>query len=76
MLEGRLQLLDAWDAMQEHLRLVPPDPLAGHPALVARAVVWTNRQSGQNIVDTRLAPAYAAVGRALLLDELFLELNA
>jgi ABC-2 type transport system ATP-binding protein len=76
MREGRLQLLDAWDAMQEHLRLVPPDAMAGHSAPPANAVIWTNRQSGQQIVDTRLAPACASVGRALLLDELFLELNA
>ena len=76
MREGRLQLLDAWDAMQEHLRLVPPDALAGQPVMLAHAVIWTNRQSGQHIVDTRLAPTFSAMGRALLLDELFLELNA
>ena len=75
MREGRLQLLDAWDAMQEHLRLLPPAVLAGQPTLPAHAVIWTNRQSGQQIVDTRLAPAHSTSGRALLLDELFLELN-
>ncbi len=74
--EGRLQLLDAWDSMQEHLRLLPPDALVGQNAAPAHAVIWTNRQSDQQIVDTRLAPACAAVGRTLLLDELFLELNA
>jgi ABC-2 type transport system ATP-binding protein len=76
MREGRLQLLDAWDDMQEHLRLVAPDSPAGHDATLSKAVVWTNRQTGQRIVDTRLAPAYSVAGRALLLDELFLELNA
>ena len=44
--------------------------------VIGNAVIWTNRQSGQHIVDTRLAPTFSAMGRALLLDELFLELNA
>jgi ABC-2 type transport system ATP-binding protein len=74
--EGRLQLFDAWDAMQEHLRLVPPSA-AGHNGQEApRSVVWTNRQSGERVVDTRLDPQWAGVGRPMLLDELFLELNA
>lgn len=75
--EGRLQLVDAWDAMQEHLRLVPP-VTAGHQSGpgAALSLVWTNRQSGHRVVDTRLDPAWSGVGRALLLDELFVELNA
>ncbi len=81
--EGRLQLFDAWDAMQEHLRLVPPvaaqqsGQRAARSAMwPERSVVWTNRQSGYRVVDTRLDPAWEGVGRTLLLDELFLELNA
>jgi ABC-2 type transport system ATP-binding protein len=74
--EGRLQLFDAWDAMQEHLRLVPPSA-AGHNGQEApRSVVWTNCQSGERVVDTRLDSQWVGVGRALLLEELFLELNA
>ena len=74
--EGRLQLFDAWDAMQEHLRLVPPLTANQNGQGVSRSVVWTNRQSGERVVDTRLDPQWAEVGRALLLEELFLELNA
>jgi ABC-2 type transport system ATP-binding protein len=74
--EGRLQLFDAWDAMQEHLRLVPPVSAEQNGQGVSRSVVWTNRQSGERVVDTRLDPRWAELGRALLLEELFLELNA
>jgi ABC-2 type transport system ATP-binding protein len=74
--EGRLQLFDAWDAMQEHLRLVPPGAASDNGQAAPRSVVWTNRQSGERVVDTRLDPQWAGVGRALLLEELFLELNA
>ena len=74
--EGRLQLFDAWDAMQEHLRLVPPMVVDQKGHGDTRSVVWTNRLSGNRVVDTRLDPAWAGVGRSLLLDELFLELNA
>jgi ABC-2 type transport system ATP-binding protein len=74
--EGRLQLFDAWDAMQEHLRLVPPGAGGQNGKGVARSVVWTNRQSGERVVDIRLDPQWAEVGRPLLLEELFLELNA
>lgn len=74
--DGRLQLFDAWDAMQEHLRLVPPGAADQNAPGVSRSVVWTNRQSGERVVDTRLDPQWVGVGRALLLEELFLELNA
>lgn len=74
--EGRLQLFDDWDAIQEHLRLVPPVAAHQNGQQAARSVVWTNRQSGNRVVDTRLDPAWAGVGRSLLLDEFFLELNA
>jgi ABC-2 type transport system ATP-binding protein len=74
--DGRLQLFDAWDAMQEHLRLVPPSAAGENGQGVSRSVVWTNRQSGSRVVDTRLDPQWAGLGRPMLLDELFLELNA
>ena len=74
--DGRLQLFDAWDAMQEHLRLVPPPSASQGDKGAARAVVWTHRQSGHRLVDTRLDPAWVGAGRSLSLDELFLELNA
>lgn len=74
--DGRLQLLDAWDAIQEHLRLVPPVEASDAQAGIARGVVWTNRKTGQRVVDTRLESAWADAGRTLLLDELFLEFNA
>jgi ABC-2 type transport system ATP-binding protein len=74
--EGRLQLFDAWDAMQEHLRLVPPSAAGQNGQAVSRSVVWTNRQSGCRVVDSRLDEQWVGVGRPMLLDELFLELNA
>ncbi|SFU36831.1 ABC transporter ATP-binding protein [Pseudoduganella namucuonensis] len=67
--EGRLQLLDSWDAMLEHYRLAPPACEAP-----AGAVVWRGRASA--LIDTRRAPALADASRALTLDELFVELNA
>ncbi|KQV86699.1 hypothetical protein ASD15_29410 [Massilia sp. Root351] len=68
--EGRLQAYDSWDAMLEHYRLAPPgcDAPAG-------AVLWRSRASGQLLVDSRRAPHLAGAGRALALDELFMELN-
>jgi ABC-2 type transport system ATP-binding protein len=74
--EGRLQLFDAWDAMQEHLRLVPPASADQNGQRASSSVVWTNRQSGCRVVDSRLDPHWAGIGRPLLLDELFMELNA
>jgi ABC-2 type transport system ATP-binding protein len=71
--DGRLQLLDAWDAMQEHLRLVPTELL--EPG-AQRGVICTHPTSRQSVVDTRLDARWVDTGRALLLDELFLELNA
>jgi ABC-2 type transport system ATP-binding protein len=72
MRDGRLQLFDTWDAMLEHLRLVP---LTAHDVSPA-AVVCRNRVAAQCVVDTRIAPAWADSGRALTLDELFVEINA
>ena len=75
MREGRLQLFDAWDAMQEHMCLIPPDAMASLPA-APDAIIWTNQKTGQHIVDTRLTQEPVPAGRALSLDALFLELNA
>ena len=69
--EGRLQLFDAWDTLAESLRLVDDTE-----AVPAQALVSSNRQSNRCVVDVRRAPALAAVGAVLTLDELFLELNA
>ena len=74
--ERRLQLFDAWDTMQEHLRLIPPASAAQCDKGPARSVVWTNSQSGHRVVDTRLDAAWVGAGRSLSLDELFQELNA
>ncbi len=75
MREGRLQLFDAWDAMQEHLRLVPPGSAPQREKVDTRSVVWTNRQTGHRVVDCRVEPVWATEGRSLLLEELFLEFN-
>ena len=68
--QGKLQLVDSWDAMLECYRLVPQ--AMAHPP---EAVVHATR-GGQCLVDTRLAPALAEASRPLSLDELFLELNS
>lgn len=72
MREGRLQLFDTWDAMQEHFRLVPL-PILDAPK---SAVVCQNPRAGQCVIDTRLAPSLTEAGRVLSLDELFIELNS
>ena len=71
--DGRLQLLDAWDAMQEHLRLVPGEQVQGQ---ALNGLIWKNEKTGICVIDTRKDSSWAASGRSLLLDELFLELNA
>ena len=70
--QGRWQLFEAWDAMREHLRLVPL-PTLGLPAA---AVVCKNPAAGQCVIDTRLVPRWTDKGRVLSLDELFVELNS
>ncbi|MEI8326443.1 MAG: ABC transporter ATP-binding protein [Betaproteobacteria bacterium] len=70
--QGRLQLFEAWDAMLEHFRLIP-QPGSDLPRA---AVVCQNVAAAQCVIDTRLAPVWADKGRALSLDELFMELNS
>ncbi len=69
--EGRLQFFDAWDALAESLRRVDDTV-----AIPAQALVCRNPHTRRCVVDVRRAPSLAAVGAALTLDELFLELNA
>ncbi len=68
--DGRLQLFDAWDAMLEHLRLVPRDTSAIPPS----ALICKN--PAHCVIDTRHAPQWVNAGQALTLDELFVELNS
>jgi ABC-2 type transport system ATP-binding protein len=70
--DGRLQCMDDWDAMLEHFRRLPP---AIHDAW-SNAVVWTNQQTRQRVVDTRRGPSGFDAGQPLSLDELFQEFNA
>ncbi len=72
MREGRLQLFEAWDTLLEHFRLQS----YGAPGIPADAVVSINQRSGERVVDMRRAAGGATDGRALTLDELFVELNA
>lgn len=67
---GRLQAFDSWDAMLEHYRLAPQGC-----EVPAGAVIWRSHASGQVLLDSRRAPQLAGAGRALTLDELFMELN-
>ena len=70
--DGRLQLFEAWDTLLEHFRLQP----AGARGIPFEAVVGINNRSGERVVDMRKAAPGADPGRALTLDELFVELNA
>ncbi len=72
MREGRIQLVDEWDALTEHLRLVQVDN-----GQAPRGAIFKSRRLEQGLwlVDTRQAGAPTG-GRALNLDDLFLELNA
>ena len=70
--EGRLQLFEAWDTLLEHFRLQS----AGARGIPHEAVVSIDQRSGDRVVDMRLAAPDADPGRALTLDELFVELNA
>lgn len=69
--EGRLQLFDAWDALADSLRRVEDTV-----AIPAQALVCRNPHTRRCVVDVRRDPRLAALGAALTLDELFLELNA
>jgi ABC-2 type transport system ATP-binding protein len=75
--EGQLQLMDEWDALAEHVRLL--ELPSGATALPQGAgVLHRRRMDGRERVlfDARLADAPPAAGRPLGLDELFAELNA
>ncbi len=72
MRDGRIQLFDTWDAMLEHLRLVPADATD----LPEGAALHKSRNATHMVVDTRRAPAWRDAGRAMTLDELFMELNS
>jgi ABC-2 type transport system ATP-binding protein len=73
MRDGRLQLLDSWDDLVDHYRLV-----SSNQALDVKQGVICQRQtkdSWRSIVDTRLVPNQLE-SLAMNLDEFFLELNA
>ena len=75
--EGRLQLMDEWDALAEHVRLL--ELPAGASALPQGAGVLQHRRVGglqRVLFDARVADAPPAAGRPLGLDDLFAELNA
>lgn len=77
MHQGRLQLVDEWDALAEHLRLL--DLPADSSALPSGAGVLHRRVvDGRSRVlyDARCAAAPPAAGRPLALDDLFVELNS
>lgn len=69
--DGRLQLFETWDTLLEHFRLQAP----GARGIPHAAVVCTNSRSGERVADMRHAVPDADPGRALTLDELFVELN-
>lgn len=71
MRQGRIQLFDAWDALLEHLRLLPLSQVTDQTA----GVLSTNSHAQTCVLDTRLSPQHAHAGRAMALDELFAELN-
>lgn len=75
--EGRLQLMDEWDALTEHVRVL--ELPAGASALPVGAGVLHRREvagRARVLFDARVAEAPPAAGQALGLDDLFAELNA
>jgi ABC-2 type transport system ATP-binding protein len=72
MREGRLQLFESWDNLLEFFRLQVP----GARGIPLDAVIHTNAQSGEKVVDMRRAAPDADPGRGMSLDDLFVELNA
>lgn len=75
--EGRLQLMDEWDALTENVRLL--ELPAGASALPVGAGVLHRREvagRARVLFDARVADAPTAAGQALGLDDLFAELNA
>ena len=72
---GRLQLMDEWDALAEHMRLL--ELPAGDSALPRRSLHRTRHGRMERVLfDARTADAPPGAGQALSLDALFLALNA
>lgn len=74
--EGRVQLFDEWDAIAEHVRLLE---LPAHSGVIPQApgvISRIEREGRVRVVfDARRAAAPPASGRALSLEDLFVELN-
>ena len=75
--EGRVQLFDEWDAIAEHVRVL--ELPAGSSALPqGTGVIARSEREGRVrvVFDARHAVVPPASGRALGLEDLFVELNA
>lgn len=73
--QGRLQLMDEWDALAEHVRLLELPVGEGS----APAAVLHRREHGgvqRLLIDARRIDGHRELGRRLSLDELFVEINA
>jgi ABC-2 type transport system ATP-binding protein len=74
--EGRLQLFDEWDAIAEHVRLLELPAGSSARPQGDGVIACTEREGRVRIVfDARRAEAPPASGRALGLEDLFVELN-
>lgn len=71
MREGRIQLVDSWDALIENLRLVVGDAAPEGPGVVHTRAVGVKIHA---LIDLRHGAG--AQGRTLAMDDLFEELNA
>ena len=73
--EGRIQLVDSWDALMENLRLIACAEVPTHAGVVHSRRVDQGRHA---LVDLRApeAPADWQQGQVLRMDDLFEELNA
>ena len=74
--EGRIQLVDSWDALMENLRVIACAEVSTHAGVVHSRRV--GHQGFHALVDLRaaLAPAAWQQGQVLRMDDLFEELNA
>lgn len=73
--EGRVQLVDEWDALLEHLRLIVSDRQIQDPGLLSQRA---SEGRFHALMDLRLCPQAEVYshGRQLRMEDLFEELNA
>jgi ABC-2 type transport system ATP-binding protein len=74
--EGRLQLFDEWDSVAEHVRLLELPAGSSARPQAPGVIACTDHEGRVRVVfDARHAEFPSTGGRALALEDLFVELN-